>query len=103
MRISDWSSDVCSSDLELAAVPEAHIEHRRLDDDPRVHPVLLDDARMADAPDAIPVLRQPLEQVIGLDRLAAVADEAENARDGVGGERRIGQRAAYAFAHFRLL
>src|SRR3546814_6182493 len=69
MRISDWSSDVCSSDL--------------------------------DAPDSIPVLRQPLEAVIGLERIAAVADEAEHAREGVVGQRRIGQRAAYLVAHFR--
>src|SRR3546814_10484375 len=56
---------------------------------------------MADAPDAIPVLRQPLEAVIGLERIAAVADEAEHAREGVAGQRRIGQRAAYLVAHFR--
>src|SRR3546814_12294348 len=26
MRISDWSSDVCSSDLGVAAAPVAHVE-----------------------------------------------------------------------------
>src|SRR3546814_14682234 len=77
------------------------MELRGLDDDPRVHPVLLDEARMADAPDAIPVLRQPLEAVIGLERIAAVADEAEHAREGVVGQRRIGQRAAYLVAQDR--
>src|SRR3546814_7600753 len=30
MRISDWSSDVCSSDLEDAAFVRRVIEHRRL-------------------------------------------------------------------------
>src|SRR3546814_1116391 len=28
MRISDWSSDVCSSDLLVAAGPRADFEHR---------------------------------------------------------------------------
>src|SRR3546814_4034962 len=31
MRISDWSSDVCSSDLALGAEPLDHFEHRAVD------------------------------------------------------------------------
>src|SRR3546814_12191771 len=30
MRISDWSSDVCSSDLERVDLVERRMEHRRL-------------------------------------------------------------------------
>src|SRR3546814_19279884 len=32
MRISDWSSDVCSSDLDTIAVRQAEIEHDRVID-----------------------------------------------------------------------
>src|SRR3546814_21024623 len=34
MRISDWSSDVCSSDLEAAITPVALMELRALPDQP---------------------------------------------------------------------
>src|SRR3546814_5940569 len=29
MRISDWSSDVCSSDLSLARIAREHVDHAR--------------------------------------------------------------------------
>src|SRR3546814_6998805 len=35
MRISDWSSDVCSSDLELSGISLGNLCHRRMiNDDP---------------------------------------------------------------------
>src|SRR3546814_9403278 len=99
MRISDWSSDVCSSDLleaqtgkgegvargqrareifldlaEPPAVFEAHVGHRRLDDDPRVQPVLRGEPRMRDPPLARPVGSEAAEAVVAFERIAAVAD-----------------------------
>src|SRR3546814_1056205 len=50
MRISDWSSDVCSSDLQLAALPPNEAEQRRAGlaaaqrDDERAHVGQLDRA-----------------------------------------------------------
>ena len=52
---------------------------------------------------AVRVLRQPLEAVIGLKRIAAVADEAEHAVEQFVGQRRIGQRRAHFVEHLRLL
>src|SRR3546814_5859557 len=31
MRISDWSSDVCSSDLKMSTTPLSHLEHIKSD------------------------------------------------------------------------
>ena len=64
---------------ELAAVPEADVEQRRVDDDPGVHPVLLDEARMRDPPACRPASRvSRLKLVIGAQRIAAALDEAEH-------------------------
>src|SRR3546814_17757821 len=55
MRISDWSSDVCSSDLETAADPGA-VDADHVDDAAGFGPLrrlvdqLLEDPRMAAAP-----------------------------------------------------
>src|SRR3546814_17281561 len=101
MRISDWSSDVCSSDLleaqtgkgegvargqrareifldlaEPPAVFEAHVGHRRLDDDPRVQPVLRGEPRMRDPPLARHVGSEAAEAGVAFESLAAVAHEA---------------------------
>src|SRR3546814_7388932 len=41
MRISDWSSDVCSSDLVIAGIDRAEVDLLvRLDDEPPVAPCL---------------------------------------------------------------
>src|SRR3546814_2396321 len=77
MRISDWSSDVCSSDLVGVAVTE---HDRRLD--------LVDEADRRAAPqhvvDAVLVRLAEifLLQIIVIDRHVIVADEVGDARPG---------------------
>src|SRR3546814_1948890 len=52
MRISDWSSDVCSSDLRAIAGQYAEVMHlarfARLDDEAGLHPQALADQMMVD-------------------------------------------------------
>src|SRR5439155_22315900 len=64
---------------EQAAILEAHVEHRRLDDDAGIEAVLLNKARMTDAPRPVGLLRQPLETIVRAQGIAAVADEADHA------------------------
>ena len=89
---------------ELAAVAEADVEQRRVDDDAGVHPVLLDEARVARRA-SVPsgVAGQPLELVIGAQRIAAVLDEARapapnSSSDSAG----IRRGAAHLGEHLRL-
>src|SRR3546814_18153188 len=44
MRISDWSSDVCSSDLRESALPDHLIDHRLAQPDAPAHLGQLDEA-----------------------------------------------------------
>src|SRR3546814_3761133 len=47
MRIIDWSSDVCSSDLPLVCAVDADVDYRRA----RLDPLPLDELRHADGGD----------------------------------------------------
>jgi hypothetical protein len=84
---------------EPAAVLEAHLEHRRLDDDAGVQSVLRDEARMADPPQPVAAVGQPLEPVIGAQRVSPVGDEGEDALEHLLGQRRIGQGGADLVQH----
>ncbi len=80
---------------ERAAVAEAHGQHRGLHDDAGVEAELCCEARMADAPEAVHALGQPLVAIIGLERVAAGRDEAEHAVERLGRQRGIGRRLAH--------
>src|SRR3546814_6776203 len=62
MRISDWSSDVCSSDLKVRRLPlprgETDIFHDRLCDD-----------QIVDSPEPVLRLGHPLAEPLGVQRV----------------------------------
>src|SRR3546814_14173362 len=90
MRISDWSSDVCSSDLHAPGLPRARVDRQRL----QLHPQLLAAADVPvetcvempltalEAADQVVVLPdQPVGRAVGIE--AGV--EAERVADEIGG------------------
>src|SRR3546814_17659431 len=73
MRISDWSSDVCSSDLELLRLAEITVEHHAVADEAEA--VARNDTDLLDA------LRDFHAGQQGLRRRLAAADDLEQAHD----------------------
>src|SRR3546814_17959764 len=74
MRISDWSSDVCSSDLELLRLAEITVEHHAVADEAEA--VARNDTDLLDA------LRDFHAGQQGLRRRLAAADRSEERRVG---------------------
>ncbi len=85
------SAKLSSTVPSRRAVLEADVIERSVDDDAGVHPVLLDEARVGDAPAAIVIAGQAVEAVIGLERIAAILDEREDGAEQLLAERRIGR------------
>src|SRR3546814_13741480 len=73
MRISDWSSDVCSSDLQKERVPALRITHWR-QDNPNRSPSCVFDSCPDEPPEALSTLILPpsLSEPIGVDDAAAL-------------------------------
>src|SRR3546814_11718754 len=89
MRISDWSSDVCSSDLELKGTAYAVVDGT----DGRTHHIKLPDLDAAgdSAPGSIVELRK-FDDAQGRGRVAlAVRSDLELERQGRSEERRVGK------------
>src|SRR3546814_12720058 len=82
MRISDWSSDVCSSDL-VAGFGQARVAHVRLD----VEMLVLDPIGMIDV-EGQPVEAAP-EQGRGVDAAFDVRDDVLEAHEAAGRSRWI--------------
>ena len=75
---------------ELAPIGEAHRERGLIDDDAGIHPVLLDELGVRHPPCAVGLAHQPLEPVIGAQRIAAAFDEMQHMGKALVGQRAIG-------------
>src|SRR3546814_19574339 len=73
MRISDWSSDVCSSDLKVRRLPlprgETDIFHDRLCDD-----------QIVDSPEPVLRLGHPLAEPLGVQRVLVGIERLQKIR-----------------------
>src|SRR3546814_12351604 len=73
MRISDWSSDVCSSDLKVRRLPlprgETDIFHDRLCDD-----------QIVDSPEPVLRLGHPLAEPLGVQRVLVGIERRQKIR-----------------------
>src|SRR3546814_19640334 len=67
MRISDWSSDVCSSDLHAPGLPRARVDRQRL----QLHPQLL---AAADVP-VETCVEMPLTALEAADQVVVLPDQ----------------------------
>ena len=88
-NVSPGESEAAKRSSHLAERPppasaariDAHLEHLGVDDDPGIHPVPRGLLGMAEAPYAVGIARNALELVVGFQRVTAVLDEGENARE----------------------
>src|SRR3546814_11464734 len=90
MRISDWSSDVCSSDLSVAGAFQAELPRRAQIEDPGGEHTVLDDvARPVGQPLAIERLRAQAAAAMGIvqDRKSVVEGQSVSGRVDLGGRR----------------
>ena len=79
---------------ERAPVPEAHVEHLGIDDDPGVDPEARRLLGVRQPPEPVPALHDAAETIIGAQRIAPGRDELEHARESPGIDHCIGQRRA---------
>src|SRR3546814_15304929 len=84
MRISDWSSDVCSSDLQLFAVEKAICQAKRTLIQDHIDHCLEDTVQALTRDD-----RAPLEQVKQIDRKSVGEGKSVAVRVELGGRRNI--------------
>src|SRR3546814_4421509 len=85
--------DIFLDPPEPPSVPEAHLGHRRLDDDPGVEPVLRREPRVRNTPATLPVGGKAAKTIIAFERIAAVAHETEQAGKDSGVDPAIGRRS----------
>ena len=76
---------------QLAAIAETDFEHRRIDNDAGIKPVLRGKLRVRQPPPAVGVFDQFLEPVIGAQRIATRRDKGDDAGKGRGIHRGVRQ------------
>ena len=69
---------------QFAAIAETDFEHRRIDNDAGIKPVLRGKLRVRQPPPAVGVFDQFLEPVIGAQRIATCRDKGDDAGKGCG-------------------
>ena len=79
---------------ERSAVAKPHLQHLGIHDDPGIQAMARGMLRMGEPPLAVAIPQDPLEAVIGLERVAAGGDEVEHARKHILVHPCIGQRIA---------
>src|SRR3546814_12890934 len=82
MRISDWSSDVCSTDLDIAPRVAAKLDVQQLSDIMHVHGATSFD-RPTYAGNAITTVEAPAGTVVATVRLASFTAVGEGGSDAV--------------------
>src|SRR3546814_10986639 len=88
MRISDWSSDVCSSDLGVANPRGLHAERLGVD----IHITLADGAPVRNLTEAVQNAHLDVEAVVAAPLAAGYACLTDEERDlGRSEERRVGK------------
>src|SRR3546814_14289041 len=92
MRISDWSSDVCSSDLFIASDRLDDVKARIIADPARLE-AILDAANETPSASAISELRADIDRLFASDRYEDIL-AALRADGGEWEEKKLGQLAA---------